>query len=31
VTQNYDLKKEDIFAAFHYAAQIVKKESLIYV
>lgn len=30
VAQNYDLKKEDIFAALHYAAQIVKKESLMY-
>ena len=31
VMREYDLKIEDIFAALHYAAQIIKKESLIYV
>ena len=31
VAREYDLKKEDVLAALRYAAQIIKKESLIYV
>ena len=31
VAKEYDLKKEEIRAALHYAAQLVKKENLIYV
>lgn len=31
VAREYDLTKEDILAALRYAAEIVKKESLIYV
>jgi uncharacterized protein (DUF433 family) len=31
VAKEYDLKREDIFAALRYAAQIVKNENLIYV
>ena len=31
VCKEYDLEKEDIFAALRYAAQLVKKETLIYV
>jgi uncharacterized protein (DUF433 family) len=31
VAKEYDLKRKDIFAALRYAAQIVKKENLIYV
>lgn len=31
VAKEYELKKEDILAALHYAAQIIKRESLIYV
>ncbi len=31
VAREYDLRKEDISAALRYAAQIVKKENLIYV
>jgi uncharacterized protein (DUF433 family) len=31
VAKEYNLKREDIFAALRYAAQIVKKENSIYV
>jgi len=31
VAKEYDLKREDILAALSYAAQIIKKENLIYV
>jgi len=31
VAKEYDLKREDILAALRYAAEIVKKENLIYV
>jgi len=31
VAREYDLKTEDVLAALRYAAQIIKKENLIYV
>lgn len=31
VAKEYDLKREDILAVLRYAAQIIKKENLIYV
>jgi len=31
VAREYDLKKDDILAALRYAAQVIKKETLIYV
>lgn len=31
VCREYDLKKRDVLAALRYAAQVVKKETLIYV
>ncbi|MFQ6049934.1 MAG: DUF433 domain-containing protein [Candidatus Paceibacterales bacterium] len=31
VAKEYDLKKKDVLAALRYAAQVIKKESLIYV
>lgn len=31
VAKEYDLKRKDILAALRYAAQLVKKENLIYV
>lgn len=30
VAEEYELKKQDIFAALHYAAQIIQQETLIY-
>lgn len=31
IAREYELKKEDIFAALRYAAQTLKKETLVYV
>lgn len=31
VAKEYDLKKEEVFAALQYAARVVKEENLLYV